>query len=102
MREIRTLELKQSEATTCWIIDQSHTLRVCDGLLWLTIEGDSEDHWLGAGASIDLLAGCTVWVSSATPESRFVLASSSVALRAPLFRLNWAALRTARNRIRMS
>ncbi|MGA7814483.1 DUF2917 domain-containing protein, partial [Caballeronia sp.] len=74
MREIRTLELQQNEPTTCWLIDRPQTLRVCEGLLWLTVEGEPDDRWLSAGESLELSSRSTVWISSSTPSSRFVLA----------------------------
>ena len=49
MREIRTLEQEPHDAPACWLIDRPHTLTVCRGAVWLTIEGESEDWWLRAG-----------------------------------------------------
>jgi len=76
MREIRTLELQQSEVPVSWFIDRPHTLRVCQGLLWLTLEGELDDKWLRAGDSVTLPANSTIWINSPEADSRFALAST--------------------------
>ena len=52
MREIRTFELDHTDQTTGIFIDRPHTLRVCRGMLWITIAGETADLWLSAGESI--------------------------------------------------
>jgi hypothetical protein len=77
MREIRTFELDRGDAPTRWVIDRPQTLRVTRGQLWLTIEGDMHDHWLDAGASLELQPYTTIWVSGTVDASWFSLASDS-------------------------
>jgi hypothetical protein len=77
MREIRTFELDRRDAPTRWVIDRPQTLRVTRGQVWLTIEGEADDHWLNAGASVELKAYTTIWVSGTKDASWFSLSSTS-------------------------
>ena len=77
MREIRTFELDRRDAPTRWVIDRPQTLRVTRGQIWLTIEGEADDHWLEAGASVELKPWTTIWVSGTEDASWFSLASDS-------------------------
>ncbi|WP_277186460.1 DUF2917 domain-containing protein [Caballeronia sp. BR00000012568055] len=77
MREIRTFELDRQDAATRWVIDRPQTLHVLRGQIWLTIEGEADDHWLDAGASVELQPFTTIWVSGAQDAIRFSLASTS-------------------------
>jgi len=77
MREIRTFELDHTDQTTGIFIDRPHTLRVCRGMLWITIAGETADLWLSAGESIEVRAGATIWVSAAPGGGRFDLAFES-------------------------
>jgi hypothetical protein len=77
MREIRTFELDPRDAPTRWVIDRPQTLRVTRGQIWLTIEGEADDHWLDAGASVELKPYTTIWVSGTADASWFSLASDS-------------------------
>jgi quercetin dioxygenase-like cupin family protein len=77
MREIRTFELDGREAPARWVIDRPQTLRVTRGRIWLTIEGDTDDHWLDAGDSVELEPYTTIWVSASREASWFSLASTS-------------------------
>ncbi|SAK91138.1 hypothetical protein AWB79_06673 [Caballeronia hypogeia] len=77
MREIRTFELDGRDAPTRWVIDRPQTLRVKRGQIWLTIEGDPDDHWLDTGASVELKPYTTIWVSGTQDASWFSLASDS-------------------------
>jgi hypothetical protein len=81
MREIRTFELDRRDAPTGWFIDRPQTLRVMRGQIWLTIEGETGDFWLDAGASVELKPYTTIWVSGVQDESRFALASASTHTR---------------------
>jgi Protein of unknown function (DUF2917) len=76
MREIRTLEQRAGDAPECWFIDRAHSLTVCQGMLWLTVEGEPDDRWLGPGDSAELAAHSRLWISSET-GSRFSLASAA-------------------------
>jgi hypothetical protein len=77
MREIRTFELDRRDAPASWVIDRPQTLRVTRGQIWLTIEGKADDHWLEAGASVELEPYSTIWVSGSRDASWFSLASIS-------------------------
>jgi hypothetical protein len=77
MREIRTFELDRRDAPTRWVIDRPQTLRVTRGQIWLTIEGEADDFWLQAGASVELKPYTTIWVSGTKEASWFSLASDS-------------------------
>ncbi|MDR5761492.1 DUF2917 domain-containing protein [Caballeronia sp. LZ035] len=81
MREIRTFELDGREAPARWIIDRPQTLRVTRGQIWLTIEGQTDDHWLGAGDSVELPPYTTIWVSGNREASWFSMASTSAPVR---------------------
>jgi quercetin dioxygenase-like cupin family protein len=78
MREIRTFELDRRDAPTRWVIDRPQTLHVLRGQIWLTIEGETDDHWLSAGDCVELEAFSTIWISGAEDDVRFSLASASL------------------------
>jgi hypothetical protein len=96
MREIRTLEQRAGDVPECWFIDRAHTLTVCRGMLWLTVEGEPDDRWLGPGDSAELPARSTVWISSET-GSRFSLASAPARPAAGRFAA-WLSLFSGRRR----
>lgn len=77
MREIRTFELDQADLATGIQIARPQTLRVCRGLLWVTVEGEAGDWWLSAGETMELPAGVTIWVSTDASGGRFDLAFES-------------------------
>jgi quercetin dioxygenase-like cupin family protein len=77
MREVRIYELEQGEPVTAWRVARPSTFKVVSGEIWLTVEGDSEDHWLRAGESIDLPRGSVAWISASQNGARFALASGS-------------------------
>lgn len=77
MREIRTFELDEADRATGIFIARPHTLRVCRGLLWITMEGEAADMWLGPADTLELPAGATIWVSADAPGGRFDLAFES-------------------------
>lgn len=77
MREIRTFELDRRDAPTRWSSHRPQTLRVLRGQIWMTVEGEADDHWLAAGDAIELTSFSTIWVSGACDGSRFSLASVS-------------------------
>ncbi|MBN3820946.1 DUF2917 domain-containing protein, partial [Paraburkholderia sp. Se-20369] len=49
MRELRLYELDADEPAGRWRVARRTALRVTDGELWLTIEGEPADHWLRPG-----------------------------------------------------
>lgn len=48
------------------------SIRVCQGRLWLTIEGQLEDVWLAPGEAWHASAHVTVWLSG-EPQASFEL-----------------------------
>jgi quercetin dioxygenase-like cupin family protein len=77
MREVRIFELEQGEPVADWRVARPSTFKVISGEIWLTVEGDSEDHWLRAGESIELPRGSVAWISASQNGARFALASGS-------------------------
>ncbi|CAN7625976.1 DUF2917 domain-containing protein [Caballeronia sp. 15715] len=100
MREIRTLEQEPHDAPACWLIDRPHTLTVCRGTVWLTIEGESEDWWLREGETLELAPRSKVWISTSEPNSRFVLASAPVFSPTRKFAFYWLLIRFGQRRTR--
>jgi hypothetical protein len=100
MREIRTLEQEPHDAPACWPIDRPHTLKVCRGTVWLTIEGESEDWWLREGETLELAPRSKVWISTSEPNSRFVLASAPVFSPTWKFAFYWLLIRCGQRRTR--
>ena len=54
MREVRIFELEHGEPAAAWRVARPSTFKVISGEIWLTVEGDSEDHWLATGESVEL------------------------------------------------
>ncbi|RDK04502.1 DUF2917 domain-containing protein [Paraburkholderia lacunae] len=77
MREVRIFELEHGEPAAAWRVAHSSIFKVISGEIWLTVEGDAEDYWLGAGESFELPRGAVAWVSSGEAGARFALASGS-------------------------
>jgi quercetin dioxygenase-like cupin family protein len=77
MREVRVFELEHDEPVTAWRVTRPSVFKVISGNLWLTVEGEHEDHWLAAGESIDLVRGSVAWISAGQTGARFALASGS-------------------------
>ena len=63
---MRQIQHYQLDAQQCALLetDRESVLTVGHGLLWLTIEGDETDHWLGAGNALPVAAGRRLWVSA--------------------------------------
>ncbi|EIF29874.1 Protein of unknown function (DUF2917) [Burkholderia sp. Ch1-1] len=93
MREVRIFELEHGEPTAAWRVARPSIFKVISGEIWLTVEGDSKDHWLAAGESIELPRQAVAWISAGQAGARFALASGSLrsatrpAPRMPV--LNW-------------
>ncbi|MGF6773201.1 quercetin dioxygenase-like cupin family protein [Paraburkholderia sp. GAS199] len=77
MREVRIFELEHGEPAAAWRVARPSIFKVISGEIWLTIEGDSEDHWLATGESIELPRRAVAWVSAGQSGARFALASGS-------------------------
>ncbi|MGF6699921.1 quercetin dioxygenase-like cupin family protein [Paraburkholderia sp. MM5496-R1] len=77
MREVRVFELEHGEPVTAWRVARPTIFKVISGNVWLTVEGEHEDHWLAAGQSIELARGSVAWISAGRAGARFALASGS-------------------------
>ncbi|WP_230414324.1 DUF2917 domain-containing protein [Collimonas silvisoli] len=60
-------------STLSGVTDSHLTLRVVSGRVWVTFEGQPEDHWLHAGRSLRLLPGRMVVVEADPGNSRITL-----------------------------
>lgn len=52
------------------IADQSRSLRIVSGRVWITIEGELDDYWLGAGDSLTIPAKRLVVIEADKMASR--------------------------------
>ncbi|EEA02145.1 conserved hypothetical protein [Burkholderia sp. H160] len=77
MREVRVFELEHGEPATSWRVARPSIFKVISGNVWLTVEGEHEDHWLAAGESIELARGSVAWISAGEEGARFALAGGS-------------------------
>ncbi|WP_345811505.1 DUF2917 domain-containing protein [Paraburkholderia sp. PREW-6R] len=77
MREVRIFELEHDEPAAAWRVARTSIFKVISGEIWLTVEGDSEDHWLATGQSIELPRKAVAWVSAGQSGARFALASGA-------------------------
>jgi quercetin dioxygenase-like cupin family protein len=77
MREVRIFEMEHGEPAAAWRVARPSTFKVLSGEIWLTVEGESEDHWLVAGESIELPRRALAWISASQGGARFSLASGS-------------------------
>ncbi|MFT4064934.1 DUF2917 domain-containing protein [Paraburkholderia sp.] len=77
MREVRIFELEHGEPATAWRVARPAIFKVISGEIWLTVEGEHDDHWLAAGESIELARGSVAWISTGQAGARFALASGS-------------------------
>ncbi|CAB3799987.1 hypothetical protein LMG28614_05097 [Paraburkholderia ultramafica] len=77
MREVRIFELEHGEPAAAWRVARASSFKVISGEIWLTIEGDSKDHWLATGESIELPRRAVAWISAGQAGARFSLASGS-------------------------
>ncbi|AMP14333.1 DUF2917 domain-containing protein [Collimonas pratensis] len=55
------------------VTEQQLILKVVSGRIWVTFEGQPEDHWLHAGRALTLLPGRMVVVESDPGNSRISL-----------------------------
>lgn len=77
MREVRIFELEHGEPAAAWRVARPSIFKVISGEIWLTVEGDNEDHWLATGQAIELPRKAVAWVSAGQTGARFALASGS-------------------------
>jgi len=77
MREVRIFELEHDEPAAAWRVARPSVFKVISGEIWLTVQGDSEDHWLATGESIELPRRAVAWISAEQSGARFALASGS-------------------------
>ncbi|WP_455726895.1 DUF2917 domain-containing protein, partial [Burkholderia stabilis] len=71
MRELRLYLMDGNEPAGRWRIVDRTVLEVAEGNVWVTVEGQADDHWLGAGDSLTLLPGTRAWVSAGSDGSIF-------------------------------
>jgi len=77
MREVRIFELEPGEPAAAWRVGRPATFKVISGEIWLTVEGEHDDHWLATGESIELAKGSVAWISAGSGGARFALACGS-------------------------
>jgi quercetin dioxygenase-like cupin family protein len=77
MREVRIFELEHGEPAAAWRVARPAIFKVISGEIWLTVEGEHDDHWLATGESIELARGSVAWISAGADGARFALASGS-------------------------
>ncbi|ANI21681.1 hypothetical protein AB870_19385 [Pandoraea faecigallinarum] len=97
MREIRLFELDPGQ-TVFWqspATEPPQSLQVLQGLLWLTVEGEHIDHWLGAGESFEIRGGQRVWLGTWREGARMRVSQPASTLCAPRRRSLRAGLRLA-------
>lgn len=68
-------------STVSGISDQAETLHVSSGLVWITVEGSPDDHWLKAGESLNVTAGRLIVIEADKLDSRVNLHGTQVARR---------------------
>ncbi|RQH09921.1 DUF2917 domain-containing protein [Paraburkholderia dinghuensis] len=84
MREIRIFEMEYDEPAQTWQLTQPMQLRVSEGELWLTIDGDAGDYWLREGETLTLGGRTSARISAGRSGARFVVAlgGASASVRA--------------------
>lgn len=55
------------------MLGQGGSLRVVQGQLWLTVDGQPEDHWLSAGQKLSLRARDRITVEAQCSDAMFML-----------------------------
>jgi len=97
MREVRIFELEHGEPAAAWRVARPSIFKVISGEVWLTVEGEHDDHWLAMGESIELPRGAVAWISAGQAGARFAFASGSErAVPKPLFGRSMLAWLTRR------
>jgi len=72
MNDRFTTQLAQGQALTLAAAHGPRRLAVTSGMLWLTVSGGTDDHWLSAGEGLTLAAGEEVVVEG-WPQAEFQL-----------------------------
>lgn len=90
MREVRIFELEHGEPATAWRVARPSIFKVISGEIWLTVEGEGDDHWLASGESIELPRRAVAWISAGQAGARFAMASGAErSSTRPVPVLNW-------------
>lgn len=74
-----TTRLDAGQALTLRATSMTRRLVVTQGRLWLTVDGEGQDHWLCAGEGLTLPARCAA-VLEAWPGAAFQLLQPGLAL----------------------
>ena len=56
--------------TASGVAKRPQTLRIVCGRVWITLEGMPDDHWLGAGDTLDIAVGRLIVVEADKFDSR--------------------------------
>jgi len=83
MREWRLYAMDGDEPAGRWRIVDRTTLHVTHGVLWVTIEGRLDDHWLRAGDALRFAPGMRVWIGAERGGATFAFGPH----RAPVARV---------------
>ncbi|ASL44806.1 hypothetical protein bAD24_I15075 [Burkholderia sp. AD24] len=84
MREVRIFELEQGEPVAAWRVARPSIFKVISGEIWLTVEGETMDHGLATGESVELPRHAVAWISAGQAGARFAVASGSEHVAAKL------------------
>lgn len=60
------------------MVEASQEIRIDCGLVWITIEGDANDYWLAAGATLELVPGRHIVIEADRFFSRIELLSHAM------------------------
>lgn len=72
MSQTRQIRLADQELYS-FQMPYSNLLQVQSGRVWLTVEGDAQDYWIGAGEQMQLPRGRKVVMEAAKGPARLVL-----------------------------
>ncbi|MCY0388594.1 DUF2917 domain-containing protein [Robbsia sp. Bb-Pol-6] len=91
--DARQCALFETRSRTTFVLGQGH--------LWVTIEGESADHWLAAGDSLDVAAGRGVWLGADSADTCLDILQERQDSRPRLTALVRASARHLRRHVRM-
>lgn len=90
MRELRLYVLESDEPGGRWRIVDRTMLRLADGELWVTVEGEQADHWLRPGDTLTVAPRARIWVSAGPHGATFAFGGQDApAARAVPFADAW-------------